>query len=182
MLALSATIRKQYLVPRYRNKVFITSMLIGTCVNIVSNAIFIPVYDALGAVYGTLIAEFTIVFIQYMMTKKELEYTPFFKDIISFGIIGGTMYVGVRFAANVFGAAFNEKNEVVHIGIEDINDIKLLQGLKYVQSRLGNLFADVWKYLEKDRLVLFTGTPCQVAGLKSLLNREYENCCGQPFL
>ena len=46
---------------------------------------------------------------------------------------------------------------------------------KYVQSRMGDIYQKVKKLLQEERLVLFTGVPCQVAALKGYLGREYEN-------
>ncbi len=74
----------------------------------------------------------------------------------------------------VCGAAYDEKWSVKHIIIEDAKDIRRLQGSKYVQSEIGTCYSEVRKLLEADRYVLFTGTPCQVAGLKGYLRRDYE--------
>lgn len=87
----------------------------------------------------------------------------------------------------VFGAAFDEKFEVHHIAIETEVELEKLRGSKYVQSRLENVYTETKKYLEKKRKVLFTGTACQIAGLKNYLDKEYENlytvdvlCHGAP--
>lgn len=104
MLAWSATVRKQYLVPRYKNKVFVISMIVGTAVNIIANSILISKYDALGAVYGTLIAEFVIVILQVVMTKNEIKYWPYLKETIVFCVIGALMYFGVRRVAAIMNS------------------------------------------------------------------------------
>ena len=87
----------------------------------------------------------------------------------------------------VFGAAFNEKWEVEHIHVDNINDIKRLRGSKYVQSNIGNSYAMAEKFLKEGKEVLFCGTPCQIAGLKRFLRKEYKNlktidivCHGTP--
>lgn len=82
----------------------------------------------------------------------------------------------------VFGAGFNDLLEVVHLHIETTNQIPRLQGSKYVQSKMGNNFQEVRKFLEEGRMVLFTGTPCQIAGLKSFLNKEYLNLITQDII
>ena len=74
----------------------------------------------------------------------------------------------------VFGAAFDENFEVHHIAIETREELSKLRGSKYVQSRLENVYPEVKQYLEMKRIVLFTGTSCQIAGLKKYLNKEYE--------
>lgn len=74
----------------------------------------------------------------------------------------------------VFGAAFNEKKEVLHKSINKIEELYLLQGSKYVQSKIGNTYKEVKDLLIDGNKVLFSGTPCQVAGLKSYLGKEYD--------
>jgi len=75
----------------------------------------------------------------------------------------------------VFGAAYNDKWEVYHISVEKKEDISKLRGSKYVQSFIGDTYSQAEKELKKGRLVLFTGTPCQIAGLHSFLGRQYNN-------
>lgn len=69
----------------------------------------------------------------------------------------------------VCGVAFDEKLNVVH-QIASTKEVKdKFKGSKYVQSNLGNIYVEIKDLLEKQKLVLFTGTPCQNAGLKSFL-------------
>ena len=75
----------------------------------------------------------------------------------------------------VFGARFNNLFEVEHGYIESAEDIKVFRGSKYVQSKIGYTFTEVKKFLEDGRKVLFSGTPCQIGGLKSFLGKDYEN-------
>lgn len=75
----------------------------------------------------------------------------------------------------IFGASFNEKMEVEHLGITKIEDLFKLKGTKYVQSRIGTSYICVREALLKGKKVLFSGTPCQVAGLKAYLDQEYDN-------
>ena len=75
----------------------------------------------------------------------------------------------------VFGAAFDGDFEVCHIAAETEEELSELRGSKYVQSRLENAYPLTKKYLENKSMVLFSGTACQIAGLKKYLGREYEN-------
>lgn len=75
----------------------------------------------------------------------------------------------------VFGAAFDEELHCKHIEIQDIDGLTSLRGSKYVQSEIGDTFAQVRNHLRADRKVLFCGTPCQVAGLKNFLRKPYPN-------
>lgn len=74
----------------------------------------------------------------------------------------------------VFGAAYNENLVVKHIGINNINELYRLQSSKYVQSNTENTFVEAKSLLDEGKQVLYSGTPCQIAGLKSFLKRDYE--------
>ncbi len=75
----------------------------------------------------------------------------------------------------VYGAAYNDKCEVNHIRIDDINELDRLQGSKYVHSYIKDAFQSVKKDLLTSKNVLFIGTPCQVAGLRKYLVKKYDN-------
>ena len=75
----------------------------------------------------------------------------------------------------VFGACWNDEWEVVHDYTETVLGIAKFRGSKYVQSRIGDSYRIVEKFLKDGREVLFSGTPCQVAGLKKYLCKVYEN-------
>jgi len=75
----------------------------------------------------------------------------------------------------VFGAAYVKENDkicVQHIGIRNVDDLYRLQGSKYVQSQTENVFSEVKEELKNGRMVLFSGTPCQVAALKGLVGNQ----------
>lgn len=74
----------------------------------------------------------------------------------------------------VFGCTFDTDWSTKHIYIENINEIKQLVGSKYIQSRMENSYTDCKRFLQEGRYVLFTGTPCQIAGLKHYLKKDYE--------
>ncbi|EOC99328.1 Coenzyme F420 hydrogenase/dehydrogenase, beta subunit C-terminal domain [Caldisalinibacter kiritimatiensis] len=75
----------------------------------------------------------------------------------------------------VFGAGFNENFEVVHSYVETKEELERFRGSKYVQSKIGETYKQVKNILELGRKVVFTGTPCQIAGLKTFLGKAYEN-------
>lgn len=75
----------------------------------------------------------------------------------------------------VCGVAMDEKFYVHHIIVDSVNDLEPLRGSKYVQSDLEDNFPKIKAYLEQGRKVMFVGTPCQVAGLKSYLQGNTEN-------
>ena len=85
--------------------------------------------------------------------------------------------------------AVSEGQRVKHIVINDIQDLPLLQGSKYLQSNTSGIYKQVKTLLNKGALVLFSGTGCQVAGLLSFLRKKYDNlytidlvCAGVPSL
>ena len=75
----------------------------------------------------------------------------------------------------VCGAAFDEGNVVKHILVENAADLEKLRGSKYVQSEIGHIFVQIKDLLKSGRQVLFSGTPCQVAGLNSYLEKDFDN-------
>lgn len=75
----------------------------------------------------------------------------------------------------VCGAAFVNNFGVQHILIKEEKELSRLQGSKYLQSDLTDCFIQIKDFLLQGRKVLFSGTGCQVAGLKKYLQRDYEN-------
>lgn len=80
----------------------------------------------------------------------------------------------------VFGAAefFNEAAGypmVCHIAVESDAELAAFRNSKYTQSDIGYTMREVKDHLEKGREVLFSGTPCQVEGVKRYLGKEYAN-------
>lgn len=75
----------------------------------------------------------------------------------------------------VVGAAYAEDWDVEHIVISSKTELNRLRGSKYVQSQTKNIYKQIFNYLLEGKLVLFSGTPCQISGLKSFLKKEYDN-------
>lgn len=75
----------------------------------------------------------------------------------------------------VAGARYNNKHLVEHFIINDNDCISLLRQSKYVQSSSGKIYIEIREVLNKDKTVMFVGTPCQCAGLVSFLGRTYDN-------
>ena len=75
----------------------------------------------------------------------------------------------------VYGAMYDNNLNVVHDRITKIEDIKKMMGSKYVQSNIEDVFGKIKKDLESNKKVLFTGTPCQIAAVKSFLKKDYSN-------
>lgn len=74
----------------------------------------------------------------------------------------------------VFGVALDENHMPGHRPAETEADAECFRGSKYVQSSVGESFKEVRSLLDGGRRVLFTGTPCQVAGLRTFLGKRYD--------
>jgi len=75
----------------------------------------------------------------------------------------------------VYGAVYDENFSVYHCCVDKVDDLQKLRGAKYAESNLGNCFAEILDRLKHGQLVLFSGTPCQVAGLKSFVRKDFKN-------
>lgn len=112
---------------------------------------------------------------------KHTVYSAFAKNIETrqSGSSGGLFTVLAEYilkeGGNVIGAAFQDLSYVKHIVVKDHSQLSRLQGSKYVQSDMGVTFVEVKKLLNNNIKILFSGTPCQVAGLKNYLRKSYEN-------
>lgn len=74
----------------------------------------------------------------------------------------------------VFGAVMEPDLTVGHTEAETMDEVQRMRGSKYVQSDLYSVFFDVKEYIKSGRKVLFTGTPCQVAGLHKYLGGKSD--------
>ena len=74
----------------------------------------------------------------------------------------------------VCASAFDSNLHLSFILSSDKEDLKKLRGSKYVQSEVGLVFKEIRKQLNQNKEVFFLGTPCQVAGLRSFLGRDYD--------
>lgn len=81
----------------------------------------------------------------------------------------------IREGGVVFGARFDENWNVVHTWTDKEEGLAAFRGSKYTQSKIGGSYIKVKEFLKDNRQVLFTGTPCQIAGLKKYLRKEYDN-------
>ena len=103
------------------------------------------------------------------------------------GIFSALADVRITNGGAVFGAAFDENFMVRHVGITDSSGLDDLRRSKYVQSDIQNTYSEAQKSLKEGKPVLFAGTGCQIAGLKSFLGKDYPDlltidlvCYGVP--
>lgn len=82
----------------------------------------------------------------------------------------------------VFGAKMQNALTVCHDYAEDLKGIEKFRGSKYIQSNLGKSFSDVKRFLIAGKIVLFSGTPCQVAAINRFLGKKYDNLYTVDFI
>ena len=74
-----------------------------------------------------------------------------------------------------YGAAIDDEFKVSHILVDSEEGLASFRSSKYVQSWIGKTYQEAEKYLKDGRKVCFSGTPCQIYGLKKYLGKDYEN-------
>lgn len=82
----------------------------------------------------------------------------------------------------VSGARYNKDNLVEHVLIDSYDEIAELRQSKYMSSSLGNIYREIKDFLVEGKLVAFCGAPCQVAGLYTFLEKEYDNLFTMDFI
>ena len=75
----------------------------------------------------------------------------------------------------VFGARYDEQWMVVHDCADTLDGVVAFRGSKYVQSVIGDSYQRIEQFLNQGKTVLFSGTPCQISGLKSFLRKDSPN-------
>ncbi len=89
------------------------------------------------------------------------------------GVFAAVANAFVEKGGVVFGAVYDDSLRVVHAAAEDTEGVEPMLGSKYAQSCLGGCFRSVEEFLRDGRDVLFSGTPCQVGGLKAYLGAKH---------
>ena len=82
----------------------------------------------------------------------------------------------------VFAPSFDDGFDLSHREFSNINSLDTFCGSKYVQSTTGTTFQRAEQHLKDDCFVLYTGTPCQIAGLRKYLDKEYTRLITADFI
>ncbi len=104
-----------------------------------------------------------------------LKNSPLLERSASGGAFAGMACQVLKGGGVVFGAAYDENLVVKHIGISSQDELHRLQGSKYVAGNVRNSFLQVRDLLRNEKKVLFSGLPCQIAGLRAFLGRDHDN-------
>lgn len=115
----------------------------------------------------------------YIALASDIEEQ---KTSVSGGVASSISRFIIRQGGVVYGCTGVKARHVHHIRVEKESDLSLLKGSKYVQSDLEDTYGKVKQDLLSKRTVLFIGTPCQVAGLKSFLSKAYEHLYTLDFV
>ena len=107
--------------------------------------------------------------------SSETHHLAYGEEFSSGGVFEEISHFIIRQRGIVYGVVYDTDWIVCHKRIDNISDLNKFRGSKYVQSDLKDVFQTVYSDLKSNRLVLFSGTPCQIAGLKSYLRKDYEN-------
>lgn len=137
-IATTNVLGRQYLLPTGRDKMFTTSVCIGAVVNVLCNLILLPQFGAIGAAISTVIAEYTVLFVQVGLTRKELPLLTYLKNSVPFAVCGCIMFGVVRFASQHI-------NVLLGVGVASL----VLEIVAGVASFL--VLALVWCLVTKDR-------------------------------
>lgn len=116
------------------------------------------------------------------LTPNQIEYIALRiknKDLLQKSSSGGafmalSLYI-LKQGGIICGAKYSDNAKVIHDFAEDKERAEAFMGSKYSQSDIRGIFKKIKLYLQSNRLVLFTGTPCQVHGLKAYLRKKYDN-------
>lgn len=116
------------------------------------------------------------------LVSSQKAYAAFAKDLYERqnSSSGGLFSILAKYIIDnngvVFGAAFNKSyTKVCHVMVDNIDDLYRLRGSKYLQSNIGDIYSVVKENLNLKKKVLFSGTPCQIFGLKKYLRMKYDN-------
>lgn len=110
-------IRTQYLIPSHRDKEYVSSLFAGALVNLVLNLIFIPLFGSIGAVIGTIGAEFILCTIQTWFARDYFRVWKTIKSVFPFIPGGVVMFITVCFLKCFLSISFLSLFIEVIVGI-----------------------------------------------------------------
>lgn len=109
-------VRTQYLIPYFKDKIYIISVIAGAIVNIIMNFMLIPSMGAIGACIGTIFAEAVVCVIQTFMVRNELEFKAYLRSSVIFLVFGYLMFLVVRSLSTISSIAIITLITQVFIG------------------------------------------------------------------
>ena len=135
-------IRTQFLIPKKKDRIYINSTILGAIVNLFINLLLIKTHGALGAVFGTVLAEASVAIYQTIKIRKELDIYNYLKRTIFYIIPASVMCILVRSIGDILSVSISTVFIQVMIG-----------GIVYVSISLCYMYAIkneiVYKYIRK---------------------------------
>ena len=123
----AGALRTQYIIPTQKDNIYLISLVTGAFVNLVLNALLIPSMNGVGAIIGTIAAEFSVCIVQFFMTRKDIPIWKYVGDVIGYIVAGFIMYIIVTLLDGVF------KIEIVTLVVQVV-----VGGIVYIL--LGSLY------------------------------------------
>ena len=99
--AWAGALRTQFIIPTGRDKIYVVSLTSGAIVNLILNALLIPRINGVGAIIGTLAAEFAVCFIQFFWCRNDIDIKNYLIDGFSFCAIGLIMFCVVEALSHI---------------------------------------------------------------------------------
>ena len=142
MIGFANVIRTQVVLPQKRDYIFVRSVCCGAVVNLIVNACLIPGMKSMGAVVGTLLAEFTVPLVQFLILRRELPYRKFMRYVLAYGLIGGGMLGCVRLVGRLLpGETWLNLGIMTAVGIVSYGALTLaywkITGREYLKRSRG---------------------------------------------
>lgn len=140
-LSFANVIRTQYLIPKEKDKIYITSVCLGAIVNLIINFLLIPKFQSIGACIGTILAEFTVMFYQTMSVRKELNISKYLRNITPF-LLKTIVMFSIIYSLNLLSM-----NRVLRLGIQIVLGVAIYSvlNIKYINSLIN--FKKIFKKL-----------------------------------
>lgn len=110
--AITSVIRTNYLIPQAKDKIYVSSTILGAIINFVSNLIFISIFGVYGACIGTLLAEFSVMIYQLIYVKGDIPIKKVFSILLSYIIKGLIMYI------LLMGLSIIIKNRIIRLIVQ----------------------------------------------------------------
>lgn len=99
----NSVIRTQYLIPFDMEKQFSLAVITGAVTNLILNIILIPRFNAQGAIFATILSEFSVLAVEMYYSKNNIEYKKIIVKNSKYIFIGAIMYFVIRFSQNFLG-------------------------------------------------------------------------------
>ena len=151
--SISNVVRTQYLIPKEKDKIYILSVVIGAVVNMIINLILINKFGAMGAAIGTIFAELSVMLIQCILSRNELEFKKYIKDSICFVFSGIVMYVVLRKIKTLLNVSFISIIIEILIGIIIYGIVTIFTMFLLQRERLEHLIKLAKKNKVNNRII-----------------------------